>query len=67
MKRIAEKTIGVENVMNTDHPRIAFVERDEVRNQRPRWIVTVVCNRMAEYCETFQTRRDALEYFEALS
>ena len=63
-QRIAEKTIGSVNVMNTDHPRIAFIERHEAPR---RWIVTIVCNRMAEYCETFQTRRDALEAYEALS
>ncbi len=65
MTRIAEKSLGTRTVMNTDFGRIASVDRfPSARGTE--WVVSVVCNGIADYSETFKTKRAALEAYEAL-
>lgn len=66
-KRIAEKSLGTVTIMNTDHGRTAYVEREQFSNQRPQWTVAVVCNGVAEYSKKFRSRLDALVTFESLA
>lgn len=63
--RIAEKSLGTRTVLNTEFGRIAYVERCAFGGA-PYWNVAVVCNGIADYSETFKTRRDAIEAYEAL-
>lgn len=63
--RIAEKSLGTREILNTNHGITAYVERSQsVRGTE--WTVAVVCNGIADYSETFKTRRAAMEAYEAL-
>lgn len=63
--RIAEKSLGTREILNTHHGVTAYVERFEsVRGVE--WTVAVACNGIADFSETFKTKRAALEAYEAL-
>lgn len=64
-QRIAEKSLGTRTVMNTDFGRIASVTREQW-GKRTEWVVAVVCNGIADYSETFTTRRAVMDAYEAL-
>ncbi len=67
-KRIAEKSLGTVTVMNTDHGRLAYVERVAAAwGGSALWTVAVVCNGIADYSETFKTKREAMATFESLT
>ena len=58
---LREKVVGHRTTMNTDHP--IWVE---VRRFGPKqWVVSLVCNGIAESTRTYSTRRDALAAFDA--
>lgn len=63
--RIAEKSLGTREIMNTNFGRIAFVNRTQF-GKHVEWTVHIVCNGINDYCQTFKTRREAMEDFEAL-
>ena len=64
-KRIAQKSLGTVNTMNTEHGRIAYIEREQFGNQGPQWTVAVICNGIAEYSKTHRSRLEALCDYEA--
>lgn len=64
-QRIAEKSLGTRTVMNTDFGRIAYVERCAFGGA-PYWVVGIVCNGINDYSETFKTKHEAFEEYEAL-
>jgi hypothetical protein len=63
--RIAERSLGTREIRNTNHGVTAYVERfQSMRGVES--TVAVVCNGIADYSETFKTRRAAMAAYAAL-
>lgn len=58
MKYAAERTIGHRRIYGTDHP----VKQVVYKAGPQEWIVTVLCNGVAESPRSFRTRKLALEW-----
>jgi catabolite regulation protein CreA len=59
---IASKTTGYREILNTQHPITVTVVRDaDIRGVT--WIVTQVCNGIADYSQTYRSRKAAMADF----
>jgi hypothetical protein len=60
---IVFRTVGHRTIMNTDHAMYA-----EVRRFGPKqWVVSLVCNGVAESSRSYTTKRDAMAAYDAYS
>jgi hypothetical protein len=63
LTEIASKTVGYREILNTQHPVTVSVIRDaDIRGVT--WVVTQVCNGIADYSRAHRSRKAAMADFD---